>query len=317
MRCHCCQGETKRFGHFKNKNRIVQRHRCIRCGKTFSESQPLNGVRIEADKAAQVVHLLVEGVGIRAASRLTGLDQSTILNVLRTAGEHCALLLTAKIQNVTVQHVEIDEVFGFVKTLQGNTQRDDKEHGDQYGFFAMDSTSKLILHWHVGKRDVLTSREFLEGLRTKIAGRCQLTSDGFFGYRGARGGVVRAFGDNVDYATEVKRYAPKFSNAPRRFNPVVCVAVRRKALIGNPDLGIATTNHAERTNLSVRLFNRRFTRKTLGYSKTLENHRAAMVLGVAHYNFCRVHSAHKQTPAQAQGLTDHKWTIKELLSAPI
>jgi len=315
--CYCCQGETKRFGHFQNRNRLVQRYRCIRCGKTFSESQPLEGVRVETAKAVQVVNLLVEGVGIRAASRLTGLDQGTILNILKTAGEHCARLLDAKIQNVPVQHVEIDEVFAFVGCQQQNTDKDDTQRGDQYGYFAMESASKLILHWHVGKRDIFTSRDFLEGLKPKIGGRFQLTSDGFKGYCSPHGGVGRVFGPAVDYAMEIKKYSQLYPGSSRRFNPIVCTSVRRKAVLGNPDLDITTTNHAERANLSVRLFNRRFTRKTLGYSKTLENHKYAMVLLVAHYNFCRVHSAHKQTPAQASGLTHHVWTIEELLSATI
>jgi IS1 family transposase len=274
-------------------------------------------VRVETAKAVQAVNLLCEGVGIRASSRLTGLDQGTILNVLKSAGEHCARLLDAKIQNVHVQHVEIDEVFAFVKCLQANTQPGDTEHGDQYGYFAMESASKLILHWHVGKRDTFTSRDFLEGLRPKIAGRFQLTSDGFQGYCSRHGGVGFVFGSGVDYATEIKQYRLRYPGSLRRFNPVICTSVRRKARIGNPDLNQTTTNHAERANLSVRLFNRRFTRKTLGYSKTLENHKWAMVLVVAHFNFCRVHSAHGLTPAQAQGLTDHKWTIEELLSATI
>lgn len=274
-------------------------------------------MRIERSKAAQVVHLLAEGVGIRAASRLTGLDQSTILNVLQTAGEHCARLLEARIQDVQVQHVEIDEVFAFVRTLQANTDPKDTEHGDQYSYFAIESVSKLILHWHVGKRDIFSSRDFLEGLRPKVAGHFQLTSDGFNGYCSPHGGVGRVFGQTVDYATEIKKYSLKYPGQLRRYNPIVCTSVTRKVRIGHPDIKLATTNHAERANLSVRLFNRRFTRKTLGYSKTLTNHKWAMVLGVAHYNFCRVHSAHGKTPAQAQGLTDHKWTIEELLSATI
>jgi IS1 family transposase len=274
----------------------------------------LDGVRIETEKAVQVVNLLVEGVGIRAASRLTGLDQGTILNILRTAGEHCARLVDAKIQNITASHVEIDEIYGFVKCLQKNIDKDNTQQGDQYAFFASESVSKCILHWHVGKRDNATINVFLNGLKPRIAGRFQLSTDGFRGYTSPHGGVPRVFGPEIDYGTEIKRYGPEFPYSDRRFNPIVCTSVKRQRRFGNPNLDITTVNHAERTNLSVRLFNRRFTRKTLGYSKTLENHKYAMVLLVAHYNFCRVHSAHKQTPAQAQGLTDHQWTIEELLT---
>jgi len=72
-------GPTKKFGKFPNVNRIVQRYRCTRCGKTFSEEQLLNGVRIEKSKAIQIAHLLCEGVGIRAAARLADVDQSARL----------------------------------------------------------------------------------------------------------------------------------------------------------------------------------------------------------------------------------------------
>jgi IS1 family transposase len=274
----------------------------------------LEGVRVEISKTVQVVNLLVEGVGIRAASRLTGLDQGTILNILRTAGEHCARVLNAKIQNVSANHIEVDEIYGFVRCLQKNIDENDTENGDQYAFFASEATSKCILHWNVGKRDNVTINEFLNGLKPRIVGRFQISTDGCRGYISPHGGVPKVFGPEVDYATEIKQYGPQNRFTGQRYNPIVCTSVRRKRRSGNPNLAITTVNHAERTNLSVRLFNRRFTRKTLGYSKTLENHKHAMVLLVAHYNFCRVHSAHKQTPAQAQGLTDHTWTIEELLT---
>jgi IS1 family transposase len=225
--------------------------------------------------------------------------------------------LEANFQNLTVGHIEIDEVFAFVKTLQANTEKDDPEHGDQYAYFATDLQRKLILHLHVGKRDTYTSREFLEGLKPKLDGRFQLTSEGFNGYWSPHGGVGPVFGSAVDYATEIKKYSLLYPGQIRRCNPVVCTSVKRQRRLENPDLDIATTNHAERTNLSFRLFNRRFTRKTLGCSKTLENHKFAVALMVAHFNFCRVHSTQKLTPAQAHGLTDHKWTVEELLTTSV
>lgn len=83
--------------------------------------------------------------------------------------------------------------------------------------------------------------------------------------------------------------------------------------IGKPERALISTSHVERTNLSVRLFNRRFTRLTLGYSKKLANLKHSVALFIAHFNFCRVHSAHKQTPAMHAELTNHVWTIEELI----
>src|ERR1035437_8035473 len=94
VNCHCCQSnEVKKSGRFTNKNFTVQRYQCNRCGKTFSDKQPLNGVRIDFDQATKVVHLLSETMGIRAISRFTGFDLKTILNILESAGDHCARLL--------------------------------------------------------------------------------------------------------------------------------------------------------------------------------------------------------------------------------
>jgi hypothetical protein len=75
---------------------------------------------------------------------------------------------------------------------------------------------------------------------------------------------------------------------------------------------MVANSHVERTNLSVRLFQRRFTRLTLGYSKMLANLKHSVALFIAHFNSCRAHSAHKQTPAMDAELTNHVWTIEAL-----
>lgn len=321
MTCYCCRGETKRFGSFRNRNGEVQRFRCLQCGKTFSETQPLEGVRIETAKAAFVCQLLCEGVGIRAISRLTQLHQQTVLNVLQSAGEHCASLLDAKVRNVQSAQVELDELHSFVRTRQDNTEKDDPEHGAFFMYLALDRDSKLIITHLVAKRDGENAGVFLKDLKGRVASRFQLSTDGWMGYTGWKVGVRSVFGnDAIDYGFEIKEFGNVVSRVstnkpvPRRFNPVVVKWVKRGAVTGNPDLKTINTSRVERLNLSVRLFNRRFTRLTLGYSKTLEKHRAAAALFVAFSNFCRVHSAHKQTPAQAAGLTDRTWTVMDLLA---
>jgi IS1 family transposase len=134
----------------------------------------------------------------------------------------------------------------------------------------------------------------------------------------AAGGVVgRVFGKDIDYATETKIFGKLKKDASRYMNPPVLIGTRRKSQIGKPEMNLATNCYAERMNLTVRLFNRRFTRKTLGYSKKLENLRHSVAILVAHFNFCRVHSAHDRTPAQAAGLTEKAWTISELLESAI
>lgn len=103
------------------------------------------------------------------------------------------------------------------------------------------------------------------------------------------------------------------NEASRRYSPAEVVAVDRQAVVGMP-LHISTS-YAERANLSIRMASRRFTRLTNAFSKKLENHAAAVALYVAHYNLCRVHEALRVTPAMAVGVSDHIWTIGELVDA--
>src|ERR1700733_900872 len=121
---------------------MVQRYRCIRCGKTFSESQPLDGVKIETAKVVQITHLLVEGVGIRAIERLTGVHRDTVLSVLETVGQKCADLMDKRVQNVEFKCVQVDEMFSFVRFNERKNFLKSRELDDQYTFIGIDSDTK-------------------------------------------------------------------------------------------------------------------------------------------------------------------------------
>jgi len=167
----------------------------------------------------------------------------------------------------------------------------------------------------VGKRRGENTLAFLQELKSRVDGRFQLTTDAYIGYRAGEGAVRNVFGNEIDFATETKIYGkPSLPGVSNWFNPMVVVAIKRKRRIGNSDLSQSTTCHAERMNLSLRIFSRRFTRKTLGYSKKLENLRHAVSIFTTYFNFIRKHSAHGLTPAQAAGITDHAWTIEEILA---
>jgi IS1 family transposase/transposase-like protein len=311
MNCHCCSGECKKSGSYRNKNRMVQRFFCVRCGKSFSESQPLDGLRVDFKQACQVVHLLCESMGIRAIQRITGLHQETILSILETAGQKAAAHLDAKIRNVTADRIAADEIHSFVYSKQRNTDGRHINRGDQFTFFSIDPRSKLIVNWFVGKRTAENANDFLTDLKSRMAGQFQLTTDNWQIYSGQDGQVRKVFGEGVDYATETKYFAKPAPFLPRRLT-----SISRRCRIGNPDMSLATTAHAERTNLSARLFTRRFTRCTLGYSKKLENLKHAVALFVWHFNFVRKHSAHGFTPAFAGGVAPKEpMTIAELLGA--
>ncbi|MDE2104877.1 MAG: IS1 family transposase [Patescibacteria group bacterium] len=153
-------------------------------------------------------------------------------------------------------------------------------------------------------------------MKSRIIGRFQLSTDGFTGYTQGNGAVIRMFGYGIDYGYIQKMFGrPPGLGPERRYSPPVCISVEKKSVLGNPDPTMICTSHIERQNLNVRIFNRRFTRLTLGFSKKLENLKHSVALLVAYHNFCRVHSTHRMTPAKAAGLTDHQWTIEELLKA--
>jgi IS1 family transposase len=278
----------------------------------------MDGVRVDREKAFQVIGLLIEGMGIRAIQRFTGLHQETVLNILASAGEQCARLLNYRVRNIRSDFVQADELYSFVKTKEQNTADDDMEHGNFFTHLSICRDSKLIINYQVSKRSWQDSENFMRDLQSRMSGKFTLCTDGLPAYIGRAGAVRKVFGDTINYASEIKQFYTKPSNmysfrVARRIGSGEFIAVKRKARIGNPDLRMTTTCHVERTNLSVRLFNRRFTRLTLGYSKTLDNLRHSVALFVAHFNFCRVHSTLKQTPAMAAGLTNSVWSIKELL----
>ncbi|HLX95146.1 MAG TPA: hypothetical protein VKU37_05325 [Verrucomicrobiae bacterium] len=310
VNCHCCSGNCRKSGSYRNRNRLVQRYACDRCGKSFSESQPLDGLRVDFDKACQVVHMLCESVGIRPIERLTGLSRPTVLTVLETAGQKAADFLNERVHDVRTNWIQADEVHGFVFSKQINTDADDVDRGEQFTYLALANDSKLIINWLVGKRTRENALEFMTQLKRRVTGDFQLATDGWKIYSGRTGAVATVFGQSIDYGTETKYFGtPRLPYLPRKL-----IGMRRHRVSGNPDLKKSTICHAERSNLTLRTFTRRLTRCTLGYSKKLENLRHSIALFVWHYNFCRVHSSLGKTPAQAAGLTDRVWTIKDLLS---
>jgi IS1 family transposase len=296
----------------------VQRYACDRCGKSFSESQPLDGLRVDFKQACQVVHLLCEGMGIRAIERFMQLNRRTVLGILESAGEKCAALLDAKIRDVQCSTVQCDELYSFVFCKEFKNKLHLPDIGEQYTFLGIDRDSKLILSYHIGKREEGETDTFIADLRKRVKGEPQITTDGFRPYRSA---IATTFGDGVHFAQQMKRYTNSglLPKKVRLSLPVDrrCIGVKTYVRIGNPDVALISTSHVERTNLSVRLFNRRYTRMTLGFSKQIDNLKHSTALLIGYFNFCRIHGAHGQTPAQKAGITNHQWTIAELLESAI
>lgn len=185
--------------------------------------------------------------------------------------------------------------------------------GDQYVFIALAGAAKAIIAYRTGKRTLESTRAFLWDLRERVFGAPEIISDGFNAYPKA---VLEAFGDNCSFGTIEKHYrAPVFIEAARRYSPAEVVSVTKRHVIGHP--AHLSTSYVERQNLSLRMAQRRFTRLTNAFSKKLENHYAAVALYVSHYNLCRVHEALRITPAMQLGVTDHVWSVSELVEAAL
>jgi transposase-like protein/IS1 family transposase len=316
MTCPKCEHQNiKKFGVYGKAR--VQRYRCKDCGATFGEEQapaPLNGHTTDFGRVVHIFTLLTEGMSIRAISRVTGVHKTTILGLLNTIGNRCAALLDARVKELRPRYVQADEAWTFVHTKAKRVRATDPEYyGDQYVWLALDSDAKLIISWRVGKRDGLNAYEFIEDLSRRIVNRCQLTTDGLESYVPA---VEEHFGANVDFAQLVKQYSAPRTDGPDWFRPSArVVAAIPTPIMGNPKMERISTSHIERTNLTVRMHLRRFTRLTNGFSKNLRNLKAAVAVFVAWYNFCRVHQTLRVTPAMEAGITDRVWTLRDLLSA--
>jgi len=117
---------------------------------------------------------------------------------------------------------------------------------------------------------------------------------------------------DVDYAMLHKIYGAPSDEEARRYSPAKCIGCDMKTISGNPDPKHVSTSFVERQNLTMRMSMRRFTRLTNGFSKKVDNHRHAVALYFMYYNFCRVHSTLRVTPAMEAGLVDHVWSIEKL-----
>jgi IS1 family transposase len=265
------------------------------------------------DAAARAIQCLLEGCSVRSTERLTGLNRNTILRLLGTVGERCEKLLDAKLRDLNCRYVQCDEIWSFVGKKQRQVRKGDNpyEVGDQWIFVAMDADTKLVASYYVGKRTVPNTRLFIRDLHERLANQIQLTTDGFNYYRKA---VEEVFGLDVDFAQLIKLYGDYGQHGDERYSPSPIVEVISKVRIGNPSRDDISTSYVERQNLTLRMQLRRLTRLTNAYSKKLANLKAAVALHFAYYNFCRVHSSLRVTPAMEAGLTDHIWSIPELLA---
>jgi IS1 family transposase len=269
--------------------------------------------RLTTEKRSQVIACLVEGNSIRATVRMTGVAKNTVAKLLVDLGTVCSVYQDEVMRDLPCQRVQCDEIWSFCYAKQRNVpddKRDEWGYGDVWTWVAIDADTKLVPAYEIGPRDLNTASAFMRDLARRMANRIQLTTDGLPPYMLA---VDGAFEGNVDYAQMIKLYGQE-SSPKGRYSPAVCIGSTMKMISGEPDPEHVSTSYIERQNLTMRMSMRRFTRLTNGFSKKVENLAAAVSIHFMHYNFCRAHATLKgQTPAMAAGLTDHVWTLQELV----
>ncbi|HEY7095928.1 MAG TPA: IS1 family transposase [Terriglobales bacterium] len=269
---------------------------------------------LDIHKRAQITRCLVEGNSIRATVRLTGAAKNTVTKLLVEVGAKCRQFHDANVRRVSSRRVQCDEIWSFVGAKAKNVpeEKRDSGMGDVWTWVAVDADSKLVLSYLCGGRDAEWAYQFMEDLASRLTTRVQITSDGHRAYAEA---IEGAFGMDVDYAMLIKLYGAPSEKYDTRYSPSGLIGTRTATLSGSPDPRHISTSFVERQNLTVRMANRRFTRLTNGFSKKLDNHRHSIALHYAYYNFCRVHQSLRVTPAMEAKLTDHVWSVEELLSA--
>ncbi len=275
--------------------------------------------RIEFDKRALALALLVEGNTVNGICRMLRIGKPNLLRFIRETGEACKDWHERHFVNLRVDHLEIDEQWSYVHThkerLTPEEKATERGKGDAWLWAGICRDSKAIISWdvRVENRDRLTALELVGDSATRIDGSVAITTDGLMFYRE---GVIRSFGKRATHAVEIKNF-DKLSEGKnvtvmkRAVDPLKNTT--RDMAWGEPDLSDSTTSHIERFFLTIRQGNKRFARKTLANSKKAANHAASVDIQIFHYNLCRRHETIKRTPAQAIGVADRPWSLEDMV----
>lgn len=270
--------------------------------------------KLDAAMRVQILSLLCEGLSMRAIARVTGVSLNTVTKLLVNAGKACTAYHDERVRDVKATRIQCDEIWAFCYSKQRNVA-DAKAApggaGDVWTWTALEASHKMIISYLVGGRDSEYAMALMDDLRDRLANRVQLTTDGHKAYLSA---VEEVFGDDIDYAQLVKLYGEVPEAMKGKYSPAECTGIKKTKIIGNPDRAHVSTSYVERSNLTIRMHMRRFTRLTNAHSKKFENHLWAVALHVMFYNFTRIHSTLRMSPAMAAGVTDRLWDMKDIVA---
>jgi len=264
----------------------------------------------------RAVRALVDGNSIRAAARLSGADKDVVMRLGVMVGLGCMKLHDKLVKGVVARYIEVDETWTYVGRHEKRKRKDDPRwFGDMYTMFALDTGSKLVPSYLTGKRSPTGAVHFMQDLRKRVIGKPQVSVDGWPPWIEA---VRRSFGHSgVHLGSVVKEYQKEGRPGIGAAAYGRVKSTEKTAVYGEPDQDRISTSMAERLNLTTRMHQRRLTRLTNAYSKKKTNLVAAVGLHFMHYNFVRKHETIGTTPAVKAGLTDHEWTLEELVKAAL
>ena len=272
--------------------------------------------KLSIDRQSQIIKIHCEGNSLRSTARITGTSVNTVVKLLKEVGVACLEYQDRIMHNLTCKKLQVDEIWSFIYSKDKNVPEDKMGqfgYGDIWTFTAIDAETKLIPSWEVGLRDIHFAHNFINDLKSRLANRVQITTDGHKMYLEA---VESSFGSEVDYAQLVKLYEQE-PESEKRYSPWECISTEKHVIQGNPDTKAISTSFVERQNLTMRMSLRRFTRLTNGFSKKVANHVLALSVYFMYYNFARPHKTlanpYPRTPAMVAGIADHVWTIEEIV----
>jgi phage gp36-like protein len=261
----------------------------------------------------QILSMLCEGSSMRSISRVCDVSINTVTKLLVDAGLACAAFHNENVRGVAAKRVQCDEIWAFTHCKQkrvATAKAPPPGAGDTWTRTGICADSKLIVSWLVGGRDGGYAIEFMDDLRSRLANRVQLTTDG---HRSFLEAVEGAFGADIDYAQLVKIYGASPESMIGRYSPAECTGIRKERIEGNPDMEHVNTSYVERQNLTMRMSMRRFTRLTNAHSKKVANHCHALAIYFVWYNWARINSAVRMSPAMAAGLTDKLMDMADIV----
>ena len=279
---------------------------------------PMN--KLSTKERARIIHLLCEGMSLRAVARLVDVSRNTVDKLLCDVGAACLAYQDEHLRNLPCKRVQCDEIWSFVYAKEKNIPKELQGVpgiGDVWTWTAIDADTKLVPCWYVGGRRIADAKMFIGDLASRLANRVQLSTDGHKPYLNA---VEQHFGDEIDYGMIVKLYGEEREDGrkTRSSYGAECIGMRKSVVKGSPDECCISTSHVERQNLTMRMSMRRFTRLTNAHSKKVENHMHAISLHFMFYNYARIHTSLRVTPAMAAGVLDHVWSVEEIAAlAPI